>query len=231
MTTFAVVPLGWENVGIWVAAICTLGIYSLLLGENKVSRFFEHIFLAAGGAYGIVITVKEVLRPMWWDPMVGGYGTMSSGGFVAGLGPLLLGLLALVLGSFWYFTYSRKYNWLSRLVVGLIIGADAGMVFRVQFGLYLPQIAKSFKPLIDKTPLATFNNIIFTITLLSVMLYFFFAFERKSKVVTGGANLGRWLLMLCFGAMFGNTVMARMALFIDRFSFLLFQWLGLPQPK
>jgi len=35
--------------------------------------------------------------------------------------------------------------------------------------------------------------------------------------------LGRWLLMLTFGIVFGNTVMGRFSLFISRLDFLMLQ--------
>jgi hypothetical protein len=41
------------------------------------------------------------------------------------------------------------------------------------------------------------------------------------------ARLGRWLLMVSFGAFFGNTVMTRMAVFLERLQFLLRDWLHL----
>ena len=37
---------------------------------------------------------------------------------------------------------------------------------------------------------------------------------------------GRWLLMVCFGAFFGSTVMARTALLVERVQFLLIDWAG-----
>jgi hypothetical protein len=55
-------------------------------------------------------------------------------------------------------------------------------------------------------------------------MYFFFSFEHKHTVVRGSARMGRWLLMICFGVIFGNTVMGRMSLFIDRLMFLLNDW-------
>jgi hypothetical protein len=42
--------------------------------------------------------------------------------------------------------------------------------------------------------------------LISVSVYFFFSFERRSAVVERVAGLGSWLMMIGFGAMFGSTV-------------------------
>lgn len=69
------------------------------------------------------------------------------------------------------------------------------------------------------------SNIIFLLTLLSVLTYFLFSFEQKGKAINGFTKLGRWLLMVGFGAMFGNTVMGRFALLIDRMYFIVIEFL------
>lgn len=69
------------------------------------------------------------------------------------------------------------------------------------------------------------SNIIFLITLLSVLTYFLFSFEQKGKFINGFTKLGRWLLMVGFGAMFGSTVMGRFALLIDRMYFVVVEFL------
>lgn len=211
-------PEQWQRIEVWVAAVCTLGIYSFLYRENRFYRFFEHVFMGVAGGWGIVITWTEVLKPKWWDPMASGFRAMGTGqGDPWGA----LWILALPLGSMWYFIYSRRYAWISRIIFGFFMGAAAGMSFRGFIGGQMPQLLSSFKPL------NSLNNVVFAVTLVCVMLYFFFSFEQKNPVVRNGALVGRWLLMIAFGAMFGNTVMARMSLFIERFQFLAFEWLKL----
>lgn len=64
------------------------------------------------------------------------------------------------------------------------------------------------------------NNIIYTLTLLSILTYFLFSFEQKGKFLNGFTRAGRLLLMVGFGAIFGSTVMTRFALLIDRMFFI-----------
>ncbi|MBL8059871.1 MAG: hypothetical protein JNK63_04045 [Chthonomonas sp.] len=68
------------------------------------------------------------------------------------------------------------------------------------------------------------SNIIFLLTLLSVLTYFLFSFEQKGKFINGFTRLGRWLLMVGFGAIFGSTVMGRFALLIDRMYFVIIEF-------
>lgn len=74
-------------------------------------------------------------------------------------------------------------------------------------------------------PTQAINNVIFIITLLSVLSYFLFSFELKGKFILGFTRLGRLLLMVGFGAIFGSTVMTRFALLIDRMSFIFVEFL------
>lgn len=140
----------------------------------------------------------------------------------------------MIVGLFYYFVYSQRYIWLARLVIGFILGVTSGRSFQGFVNDYWPQIPTSFKPVIPHGPLTNaagkavpalpwpdaLNNIIFMVILLCVMSYFFFSFEQKNPVIKRSAQLGRWLMMFTFGAIFGSTIMGRLALMIDRMDFL-----------
>jgi hypothetical protein len=48
-----------------------------------------------------------------------------------------------------------------------------------------------------------------------------------SGFVRVSSTVGRWVLLITFGAIFGNRVMAYVSLLIERIYFLLGDWLGL----
>ncbi len=207
---------------LWIGAICTLGLYSVLYKENKLYRLFEHIFLGLATGYMIAITWTDVLLPKWWTPL-------------ADKGQWWL-IFAMIVGLTYYFIYSRRYNWIARLMIGFFLGVASGRYFQAFVNDTWPQIPASFKPVIPHGAVAAaagspaikaltlpdaINNIIFMLILLCVMSYFFFSFDLKSPVLKGTAKLGRWMLMFSFGAIFGSTIMARLALLIDRVDYLL----------
>lgn len=207
---------------LWLGAIFTFGLYSILYKENPYYRLAEHIFIGLATGLGVFLTWQEALLPKWWEPMV------NKGQWWWALG--------LVGGLMYYFIYSQKNGWISRLIIGIGMGAGAGMAFQGFAGMYFPMIRGSFKPIIPTTWHITppgqpglgtnmaLNNLVFVIVLVTVMAYFFFSVDHKSKGMKRTASLGRWFLMFAFGAMFGATVMARMALFIGRLDFLTTEW-------
>jgi len=74
------------------------------------------------------------------------------------------------------------------------------------------------------------TNIVYAIGTVSVIAYFLFTVEKKGlhgKV----SQVGRWVLMATFGASFGNSVLARVSLFLGRMQFLLGEWLHVIEVK
>lgn len=188
-------------------AIATIAIYSILYRENKVYRLFEHFFIGLASGYGACLIWTDTLRPKWWNPMI------SNGEWYW--------VFAFAGGMLYYCIYTKKYAWMSRLIIGIMMGLAAGAYFRGFVAENWGQLNDSFRPLLVKGSYwPDLNNILFVVTLVAVMSYFFFSFEHKTKAMASPAKLGRWLLMIAFGAMFGSTVMARMSLFIGRLWFM-----------
>jgi hypothetical protein len=222
MFRFLTDPAAMQTVFVWVGALCTLGLYTILYRENKVFRFFEHVFLGLATGYGVFIVWTEVLRPKWWDAMTGP---------AAAGGGRWWWAFALPGGLLFYMIYSKRYAWTSRLIYALFFGFAAGQAFRGFASIYFPLIQSAINvplsPALAGSVPAAINNVLYLVILAAVMSYFFFSFEQRNPAVAGASRLGRYLLMFAFGAIFGSTVMARMSLLIGRVYFLLHDWLPL----
>jgi hypothetical protein len=201
---------------VWLGALATLALYSILYRENPVYRFAEHLFVGLATGYGVYTIWNEVLKTKWWTPMVG------QGQW--------WWIFALVAGGMYYTLYSKRLSWMSRLVMLTTMGFTAGQVFRWWSGLYVPQIrsAMAEKPLFYspwREPYVHLDNLLFVFILVSVLTYFLFSFEHQNLLVRRTAQTGRWVMMIGFGAIFGSTVMARLSLFIGRLVFLFREWI------
>jgi hypothetical protein len=226
--------------------LATVGLYSVLYRENKFYRFFEHMFVGLASGFTLVVLWTDTLNPQWWEQMLG---TPAEGTNPARPGYWMY-ILFLPLGIMGYFVFSKKHNWISRVPLGIMLGLFAAEQITVFFNRYGAQVGDSLRPIFPTTfssirvpataglppeqvaqinanvyPTEALTNIIYVVTLLSVLSYFLFSFEHKTKFQTRFTTLGRWLLMIGFGAIFGSTVMMRFSLLIDRMYFIWIEWL------
>ncbi|MCS6830459.1 MAG: hypothetical protein NZ749_07430, partial [bacterium] len=103
--------------GVYLGAICTLGLMTLIYRENAVYRFFEHIFIGLAAGFSIVALVKNILDPLLYQPV------FKNGEWYW--------TFVFMFGLLFYFIHSRKYNWLSRLPIGFLMGFSAGQFFQI----------------------------------------------------------------------------------------------------
>lgn len=200
-----------QTFGVWLAAFFTLAIYSFLYGDNPVYRFSEYAFVGLGAANAAV---------MGWESM---YQRALIPAFTKGewwwLGAIIGGVLLLMR---WF----KQVRWVSRIPLGFMVGVAAGLSARSSLDAQLWQQIRSTVGM----GLTTGNNIIYVLTVLSTLTYFLFVFKDKTpfgkSIITVG-TIGKYGMMVAFGASLGATIMARLSLVIDRMDFLLRTWLHL----
>lgn len=246
--------MDYTLIKVTLGVVATVGLYSVLYRENKFYRFWEHVFLGLAAGWALVTLWTETLKTAWWDKIVGASTDAGQPTVMGYWGYAML----LPVGLMGYFVFSKKHNWISRIPIGIILGMYSGQQIQVWWNRFGPQIDNSIKPILPTStasffkpgttglspadaakingsiyPSQAITNLIFVVTLLSVVSYFLFSFDVKSKVLKSTTTLGRWLLMIGFGAIFGSTVMMRFTLLIDRMYFIFIEWfkaLVLKQP-
>ena len=222
----------WTSGSTLVGGIATLAIFSFLIKENGFYRFFEHLFIGIAAGLTPVLVLRDFLWPQIIDPLLGSTITHYPDGTTSErYQPLyLLYLIPIGFGLLYYTLYSRRHSWMAKLVIGFTLGASGALAIRGFFSEVIPQIVSSCKPLLvfeSGGALAiwkSLNNALFVAILLLVLNYFFFTFGREGSLRSRSANWGRPLLMVCFGAFFGSTVMARLALLVERIQFIVRDW-------
>lgn len=134
-----------ENWSAWVGAFLVIAIYTYLWKDNPLYRITMQVFIGVNVGYQVVIQWRDILYPQWWIPMIEGFRALFMGGSGSPWGALWA--VAGLLGLFWYFQMSRKLMWLSRIVMGVMIGITAGVTIKSQLGTNLPQLTDSLRPL------------------------------------------------------------------------------------
>lgn len=229
-----------RTIGVWVAAIFTLFIFSFLYRDNPFYKVAESIVVGVSAAYWMVVAFWGTLIPNLfgnlYPPMVRSWAMPN----LDRTDPDLLYLVPLLLGVMLLWRLAPKGGWVSRWPMALIIGVFCGMRF-VSFihADFLSQIRATIEPLVvfteaddgttSFTAYDTIKNLVIFVGVLACLVYFFFSIEHKGAVGKT-ARLGIFILMITFGAGFGYTVMGRIALLAIRFEFLLDDWLWLIDP-
>jgi hypothetical protein len=220
---------GFGYAEVLLGGFATLAIFSFLYRENSFYRFFEHVYIGIATAIGVMAGIRSFLWPNVFAPLFG-YDRVvfPDGTYAAPYNQYALFFLIPVgFGLFYYFILSRRLSWLAQLVIGFSLGVSGGLAFKGTAREFLPQLFDSFRPLyIPQATLWTnIGNVVFIFTLITALSYFFFTFKRRpGGVIERSASAGRLMMMGCFGAFFGSTIMARMALLVERLEFLINQW-------
>jgi hypothetical protein len=205
----------YEIIGIWVAAIFTLAIYSFLYKENPLYRLAEHLVVGISMGYSIVIAYTRVLLPRLIEPLAAGENWLL-------LIPGFLGIL--------YITrFFPKIAWLSRYPIAFVMGTAMGVGFPLSMkALVLRQLEATMLPVYTSGMSIdlVIGNVVLILGTLAALIYFFFSKPHTGWFFGTGSRIGIWVIMVGFGATFGFTVMGRVSLLIGRIQFLLGDWLG-----
>jgi hypothetical protein len=137
-------------------------------------------------------------------------------------------ILAILLGLLTYARYSKTYFWVYRYPIALVMGIGVGTAMRgLVGGSFLDQIRDSFFHLsVPGDAMASVNNVIFFVILLSSLSYFLFTIRAmRSETALRLSTLGRYAMMGAFGYSFANTIATRINQYAGRIAFLLIDWL------
>ena len=194
--------------GIWVAAAYTLMIYSYPYKETPLFKLAEHTMIGLGVAITTVMGVRNILDI--------GVASILNEGQVTWIVPILLGLAL-------FTRYFSNYAWLSRWPLALLVGVGIGVSMGGMIdSSFIRQISSSVTGVVNP------NQALLVLMIILMLTYFIFSLgirQREEGVLKYTSMIGRYVMMIYFGALFGNTIMTRMSLFIGRMRFLLFEWL------
>jgi len=226
-----------RTIGLWVAAFLTLAIFSFMYRDNPFYKLAESIIVGSSAAYWMVANYWSMLLPNLFGKLAPAWVQSWA---MPGLSPLRVDywwtyFAPLLLGGMLLWRLAPKGGWIARWPLAFVIGTMAGIrLLGFLEADFLSQIRNGLTSLLvfndgAFSPWESLRVILVFLGVLACLVYFFFSFEHKG--LTGGVSrVGVWVLMITFGAMFGFTVMGRIALLAIRFEFLFDDWLWLIDP-
>ena len=188
-----------EAVGMYVAAILTLMIWSYLHKESVLFRFAEYTFIGIASGHLFVMTVIR-LRDSVFIPLV------AKSQYLL-VFPIVLGLML-------YVRYYKRTEWLSRWPLAILVGVGTGLATRGMIDAqFVAQILATVTP---KDPV---NGTIIALLTACSLAYFFFTREQIG-LFGKLTRVGRATIMVAMGASFGTLATTRLTLCVDRIKFL-----------
>lgn len=202
------------NVGTHLQAIFTILLITVIFKDNPAYRFAEHTFVGLFAGYTVALSYFNYVRPNVKDQLIGK-------GELHWIVPIVVGLLM-------YTRYIKPIAWLSRYSLCFTLGIGTGYVLSKDMKpFFVDQVRATFLPLWGTGDWwKTTSNWIYVVGAVTALVYFLFTLQKKG-VQGSVSKIGRITMMVAFGVAFGNTVMARVSLFLGRMQFLLGNWLKL----
>jgi hypothetical protein len=107
-----------------------------------------------------------------------------------------------------------KYNYIARIPIAITIGAQLGLALRTTiFTGFLDQIRGTILPLLTGSAQGLLYN--WTIALSTILMLTFFFYSTEMKGALGvSSKIGEYLMYAAFGAIFAQTFMGRLSLFV-----------------
>lgn len=222
-----------RTMGVWIAALGTLAVFSFLYRDNVCYKLAESVFVGVTAAWAMLLGFWEsIVDKLLRNLAPGLMRQWALPGISENQEPNFLYLVPLVLGIMLLWRLAPVGGWIARWPLAVVVGTFAGLKM-VNFlnADFVNQIRNTIVPLVvlfdGRVDLwASVRNIGLLIGVLSSLTYFFFSVEHKGFVGTV-SRVGIWFLMVTFGASFAFTVMGRIALLAARVEFLFDDWLWL----
>jgi len=197
---------------VWFSALFTIFMYSLVFKETALYRFAAHVFVGSAVGFGLVFAVKAIQTTAWTP--------LSQGAFVW--------IVPIVLGIALYLRFVPRYRWVSRYPLAIIVGIGTAITMRtIVDAQFLAQIRATIvinplglgKDIVGAPAIPYLNNILLIVSVVSTIIFFVFSGGtniQKTAAVRYNSKLAIYLMMIAFGAAFGNTVITRVAFMTDR---------------
>jgi hypothetical protein len=205
--------------GTTTAAIVTIVCISFMFKDNLGFRFLQDTMIGLSNGLLVATALNVQLTKTWPG--------LTSFQLWAWLG-LILGLLV-----FGRFTKAFVFlsRWTSAILLGVATGVGLGGFAQSQIVQQIIASAQLKFTGVDPDlggPLAI-SSIILLVTCLTTLAYFIFTWSAKGAAASRTMNyvwmIGRYSLMIAFGASYGNTVTGRFSSLLGRVSFIVRDWL------
>jgi hypothetical protein len=209
------------DLGIWLAAAMTIGVYSFMWKPNILGTWAEFMLVGAGMGHLAIFT---------WARFYNYAASIPKGGvYTFYIIPIILSVL--LFSKYWA---GRRNRWIERYAIGVLFGVNLGYqvggIIQLQT---VTQMANTLVPL-GADMMKNLEIIIMAIIVFSIISHFASTALFGGEPWTTGRKIlltigrpGRYFIMAAMGAAYCNVFSGRASMVIGRIWFLLHDWLQL----
>jgi hypothetical protein len=167
-------------------------VWSWLYRESRWYHFAESTTVAVSVGNAIVVGLNTLNR-------------MAQPVLTGSIAPAI----AIIIGLLLFARFTSGYKWLSLYPMGMIMGIGTGIFLSAYI---TASIVKQFQATVPLFTTGNINDVITGIFIVLVMMYFLYTLTGTAeKVTTGIGRIGRMILMLAIGALFGQAAFTRLS--------------------
>ncbi|HEX8597545.1 MAG TPA: hypothetical protein VF952_03420 [Chloroflexia bacterium] len=199
-------------IGSIVAGLLTLMVFSYLIGANPLWRVAQSLLVGVSVGYVTLVILTQVVVPQVARIIQPAADAPPADRWLAAV-PVALGLMLLMRIAFpgaWPASFGLNLV----VVVGSALALGGALA-----GTIVPQSLDTMRLLDFNDPLAVAGNIVLLLGVVCALAYFAFgarAGGERSQLVRILATVGRWVLLVAFGALLGSLSTTFFAALIDR---------------
>lgn len=190
-----IVELSIGYIGIFLAMM----MYTALYGKgNPLYSIAEESYIGVGTGLTVVTNLQYIWR-------------VGIEGVLAGDYILIIGI---IIGVMMWARISPQYSYITRLPVSMTVGTGLALSLRtVIFTGFINQLRPTIQLLFTGTILEEIMKLIVIISIVTQMTFFLYTTEVKG-IIAASAKIGEYFLYAGFGAIFAQTFMGRLGLFV-----------------
>ena len=199
-----------------VAGLLTLMVFSYLLGANPLWRIAQSLLVGVSVGYVTLVVLTQVIAPQVARIVRPEAGMTTTDQWLAVV-PVALGLLLLMRLAF-------PGAWPASFGLNLVVVVGAALALGGALaGALVPQTLDTMRRLDFNNPYALVGNVVLVAGVVCALTYFAFGArpggERPAPIQAVSA-VGRWVLVVAFGAILGSLATTFYYALIERLDFL-----------
>lgn len=189
----------WEFSIIVVGIFISFCMYTTLYGKpNPLRSWAEFSYLGAATGVSIVISLTYV-----WNTAILG---IQAGDWIL--------IFSILFGIMMLFRVHPTYSYISRLPLAFTVGTGLALSLRTQiFTSFLMQINATIVQLWTGVPLVFLYKLTVAVSVVTILTFFLYTMELTGPLLWS-SKIGEYLMYIGFGAIFSQTFMGRLGLFV-----------------